>query len=215
MTDSHDDAVPAVKPKNKGGRPKKGPDLGQVVKDLQDQIAIMQRAALANQANNADRFEQFQQQATLAPVPAASAETPPGTYVQVGVDASGAALMRKVRWTKPMIESTYPPVTFVPMRDFTCGPHGIIYRIEPGKMVTVPQIVKDLYDEDTKVSSVRMVDGQDANKAWTPAERAELDARAADTPGVGHKSRLARVGGGLNVHAADPVVPAGGETPVR
>lgn len=208
MADSHDDAIIEAPKKNKGGRPKKGPDMAQVVKDLQDQIANMQKAALANQAHQADRFEQMQQKATLDPIPVASEVQPPGSYVKLGIDASGAPIMGKVRWTKEIIENTYPPVTFVPMRDFTCGPHGILYRVEPGIETTVPSIVKDLYDGAIKTEKQEW----DKYKPMSPTEHAELTARAQETPGTGHRSRLARVGAGLNVHGSDtPAV----ETPAQ
>lgn len=207
MTDSHDDALVPEKPKNKGGRPRKAPDLNQVVKDLQEQIAAMQKAALANMAANADQFERVQQ-ATLAPIPPASENLPAGTYIQRGVDSSGAPIMGKVRWTKEIIERTYPPKTFTPNRGMTVGPHGVLYRMDAGVETTVPSIVKDLYDTALKIEQQE----SDKYKPWTAAERAELDARAFEQPGVGQRSRLARVGAGLNVHAAEPVTP---ETPAQ
>lgn len=207
MTDSHDDALEPVTPKkNKGGRPRKGPNLEQMVKDLQDQLVVMQRAALAQQASNADRFEKVQQEATLRAVPEASPDLPPGSLVQVGVDSSGAPIFRKIRWTKPLIEATYPPVTFTPMADRTVGPHGILYRVEPGIPTTVPSIVKDLYDQVDRDNRAQA----DQYKRLSADEQAELTARAQDTPGVGHRSRLYRTGSGLNVHMAEttPETPA-------
>lgn len=200
MADSHDDAiVPETPKKNKGGRPRKvkAPESGAILALVEEQakkIADLQSMLLAQGAQAMER-----QKATLDPIPPASDERKPGSYVVLGRDSSGAPIMGKVRWTKQAIEETYPPVTFVPMRDFTCGPHGIVYRVEPGKQTTVPSIVHDLYVEALRVEK----EMEDRYKPWSAMERAELDARAAEAPGVGQRSRLARVGGGLNVHAAD------------
>lgn len=191
---------PTAPKKNKGGRPRKVTpvDLEALIHAQAKQIANLQSALLEQGARQIER-----QEATLAPIPAASEDLPPGSYIKLGIDASGAPIMGKVRWTKPLIDSTYPAVTFTPMRDFTCGPHGVIYRVEPGKETTVPSIVKDLYDgailEEKKMEA--------AYKPWSATERAELDARAAETPGVGQRSRLARVGAGLNVHAVEQQTP--------
>ncbi len=86
------------------------------------------------------------------------------------------------------------------MRDFTCGPHGVLYRVEPGKETTVPSIVKDLYDVTIRTER----EMQDRYKPWTPAETAELVAQAQEAPGTGFRSRLARVGAGLNVRGNEP-----------
>ncbi len=206
MTDSHDDAVVPETKKNKGGRPRKtkAPDMEQVVRDLQEQIAIMQRAALANQAANADRFDRVQQKATLDLIPEASPQRPPGSYIQIGLDASGAPIIGKVRWTKSIIEETYPEVTFVPIREFTCYPHGVAYRVEASKQVTVPSIVKDLYDTALRVEK----EMEDKYRPLSAIERAELDARASEQPGVGQRSRVYRIGAGLNVHAASDLADA-------
>lgn len=208
MTDSHDDAVIETPKKNKGGRPRKvkpveSSDVMATMAAMANQIANLQSALLQQGAQMNER-----QQATLTPIPQPSEALPSGSYIKQGVDSSGAPIMGKVRWTKQAIDATYPQVTFTPMRDFTCGPHGIIYRVEPGRETTVPQIVKDLYDESLRIER----EMTEKYKPWTAAERSDIDSRAAEQPGVGIKSRLARVGAGLNVHAADaaanPEIPA-------
>lgn len=209
MSDSNEPTFqpePAA-PKRKVGRPRKQPDLNVVVKELQDQIAIMQRAALANQAAAAERFDQIQQQATLAPIPEATPELPPGSYIQLGVDGSGAPIMGKVRWTRKLINETYEPVTFTPMRSMDLGPHGVMYRVTMGEECTVPKIVKDFYDQVIKQEAEERA----RYAPLTAAERADVDARAANAPGQ-HWSRVAVVGRGLAVHTPEAPTP---ETPEK
>lgn len=206
MSDTNEDATyePAAPKKNKGGRPRKAPDMNVVVAELREQLAVLQRAQLASQASTADRIDSVERKATLDIIPAASEAQPPGTYIKLGVDASGAPIMGKVRWNRDAIEKAYPKVTFVPMRDFTCGPHGILYRVVPGIETTVPSIVYDLYMGAMRTEK----EMEDRYRPLSALERSEIDAQAAATPGVGVKSRFARVGAGLNVHAADDIAQA-------
>lgn len=193
---------PTAPKKNKGGRPRKVNPEEQFAA-MAKQIANLQAALLEQGARQAER-----QQATLTPIPPPTESLPPGSYFKQGIDASGAPIMGKVRWTKPVIEATYPPVTFTPLRGMTVGPHGVIYRMDPGIETTVPSIVKDLYDGAIRAEDAERV----RTRPMTAAERSDLDARAMEAPGR-HMSRLARVGYGLNVQQPDTGSAGGGETP--
>lgn len=185
------------KPKHAGGRPRKVQPV-----DNSALLAMMAKQIETLQEALKERHER--QEATLAPVPEANDALPPGTYVKIGIDASGSPIMSKVRWTKRIIDETYAPVTFTPMREMTVGPHGILYRVEAGKETTVPKIVKDFYDAALKQEEVE----RQKTRPMSANERAELDARAMESPGK-HMSRLARVGYGLNVQTPDaPETPA-------
>lgn len=193
---------PTAPAPRKPGRPKKIDPL-EVIAELQRQVAALQSAALATQ--EALRNAPQAQAATLDLIPAASPALPPGTYVKIGQDGHGSPIMGKVHWTKSDIEATYVPVTFTPMREMTVGPHGVLFRVEAGKETTVPCIVKDFYDAVIKAEDIQRA----YTRPMSAIERAELDARAMESPGR-HMSRLARVGYGLSVQTSDS---AGVETP--
>ena len=95
-------------------------------------------------------------QAKLAPTtPSEDAPSPevqaarPGEYVEDGKDpATGRTSYRKRRWSRAEIERCYPAVTFLPMVSMPVKPHGITkngWELVAGQPITVPSIVKDLY----------------------------------------------------------------------
>lgn len=194
--------VGTTAPKRKPGRPR-NPDPA--IEALQAQIAMLlkqnemyQEAILAERANK--------QLPTLATIPEATETLRPGTYVQVGIDASGTPIMGKVRWTRDWIERTYPHVTFTPARSMRVAPHGIAYDLAADYEVTVPQIVKDLYDDVRRQEA-------DSNYRYRPlaaAEDAELAVKANELPGTKQWSRLYRAGYGLQVRIPEVAQP---ETP--
>lgn len=175
---------------------KKEAEAAQVEEDTAIQVMAKQIASLQDALI---RMGSEKQAATLDPIPAPSADLPPGTYIQIGIDAAGAPIMGKVAWTRDAIAKTYIPVTFTPMRSMDIGPHGIPYHVDAGVETTVPKIVKDIYDQVIKGES-------DERTRYRPIganEAYELAARAAETPGK-HWSRLYRAGTGLDVRGPEP-----------
>ena len=162
---------------------------------LADQIKRQQNQIDALMALLAAKTGPRKIEANLAPVPEPSEELRPGTYVQRGVDAFGAPVMGKVRWTKDWIEKTYAPVTFTPNRSMIVAPHNISYTLSADVETTVPCIVKDLYD-----GVIRQEREQAAKyRPLTATEQADVDARANAEPGTKQWSRVTRVGFGLNI----------------
>lgn len=144
-------------------------------------------------------------EATLTIIPLASEEVRPGTYVQVGVDATNGPIMGKVRWTRDWITKTYPAVTFTPARSMHVAPHGVGYDLGAEMEVTVPQIVKDIYDDVRRQES----DHNIRYRTLSATEDSELAAKANEQPGTKQWSRLYRAGYGLAVR------PPEGPTPVE
>lgn len=203
MTEQNEATSAGPNPQKRGpGRPKKSvsasPDLSELMALLKaqaKQIEALQTNALEQ---GKQRFEQ--QEATLAPVPAATEELRPGTYVQIGVDGSGAPIVNKVSWTRDWIAKVYIPITFTPQRTMTIGPHGIPYQLTADVETTVPKIVKDIYDG--ALQSERNMNL--ATRPLSMAESSAIDERAMEQPGSKQWSRLYRLaGGGLNVHGND------------
>lgn len=183
----------------------------ELIAQMAQQIANLQSAVLEQ---GKQRFER--QEATLAPIPAASAEVKPGSYRQIGLDANGAPIMGKVRWTRPIIEATYESVTFVPRRNMVVGPHGISFNLIGNEPNTVPGIVKDIYDAVIEQETQQFA----RTKPLTAAERSDIDSRASEAPGK-HWSRVYRAGYGLTVRqeqaeaAPTEAAPAPVETPAK
>jgi len=182
----------------------------EVMAAMAKQIAALQSAVLEQ---GKQRFEK--QEATLEPIPPASEELRPGTYIQQGIDAAGAPIMGKVRWTKQWIEKTYEPVTFVPRRNMVVGPHGISYTLVGGETNTVPGICKDIYDAVIKQEAEQNL----RYRPIAPDEAYDLASRAAQAPGK-HWSRPYLAGRGLNVRteeSAPEAAPAAAapETPAK
>lgn len=182
--------------KRRPGRPRK---VNPEIEALQAQIRAL-KAALSETA---------ERPVILATLPAASEELRPGSYFQVGVDASGTPLMGKIRWTREWIARTYPPVTFTPARSMRVAPHGISYDLGAEIEVTVPQIVKDIYDDVRKAEA----DHNIRYRTLSPGEDAELAVRANDQPGTKQWSRLYRAGYGLGVRLPEVETPPGAEPP--
>jgi hypothetical protein len=171
-------------PKRKPGRPRKpNPEL----EALQAKIAELQ-ATIRN-----ERTER--REATLEVIPTASETQRPGTYVQSGIDASGTPIMGKVRWNREWIKRTYASVTFTPMRSMRVSPHGVSYDLAADYETTVPQIVKDLYDDVRRQEQ----DHRIRYRTLSATEDAELAAAANQNPGTKQWSRLYIAGYGLQV----------------
>ena len=175
--------------KRRPGRPKKAPtstpgaDNSALFELMQKQInALTQKLA-------------EKQEASLATLPEPTEERIPGTYLEIGKDSSGAPILGKVRWNKSWIEKVYAPVTFTPTRSMDIGPHGIMYHVDAEVEITVPSIVKSLYDEALRIEKAR----QNATKPLSAQEVSDIDARANEQPGSKQYSRLYRLAGGLNV----------------
>lgn len=185
-------------PKRGPGRPKK---IVAVTSDPLDRTSEVEqlRAEIAWLKSVA------QQQATLTVIPVASEELRPGSYVQVGIDATNAPILGKVRWNRSWIERTYPMVTFTPARSMRVAPHGVAYDLGGDIEVTVPQIVKDIYDEVRRGEAEHNI----RYRTLSATEDSELAAKANEMPGTKQWSRLYRAGYGLQVSVADAPV----ETP--
>lgn len=143
----------------------------------------------------------------LQPTPASSPDLPPGSYVEVGTDTNGKAIFAKVRWTRADIERTYTPVTFEPRRTLLVQPHGVPYQLVANEEITVPKIVKDIYQDVLRVEKEQEL----RYPPQTAQEIMEIDAKAAADPGAKIWSRVVRYAGGLDI--ADAETP--GAEPVR
>ena len=88
----------------------------------------------------------LQGQAT-APAPEPPAAKP-GEYFIGGTDSAGKPVLLKRKWKRPDVERLYPTVTFAPTLSIPVSPHGVrpAWILVPGKIVTVPSIVKDIHD---------------------------------------------------------------------
>lgn len=183
-------------PKRKPGRPR----------NPRPEDALLAKIAELEAMLRTERSSE--RQTILATIPVASEENHPGTYVQVGVDASGTPLMGKVRWNREWIARTYPKVTFTPAQNLRVAPHGVSYDLAAEREITVPQIVKDLYDQVRK----EQADHNIRYRTLTASEDSELAIAANEQPGTKQWSRLYRAGYGLQVRVpeATPV-----ETPAQ
>lgn len=186
-------------PKRKPGRPR---NVNPEIESLKMQLTLLLRQnEMLQETVIAERTNK--QLPTLATVPEATEALRPGTYVQVGIDASGTPIMGKVRWTREWITKTYPQVTFTPTRSMRVAPHGIAYDLAAEYEITVPQIVKDLYDDVRRQEA-------DHNYRYRPlaaAEDADLAVKANELPGTKQWSRLYRAGYGLQVRMPEPEQP--------
>lgn len=162
------------------------PDVSAVLAAMQAQIASL-TSQLADQKADSNP--------NLIPVPQATDKLRPGTYVVVGLDANGKDVYGKVRWTREWVDKTYVPLTFTPNRSMDIAPHGIPYRVNAETEITVPSIVKDIYDGVLKGER----DHAARYRPLSAVEASEVDARAAAEPGTKQWSRVTRVGFGLNI----------------
>lgn len=133
---------PTVKSPNapKRGRPKKQSTPAEsAILALQQQVA-----ALTAQLNKAPVVSE-----EFTAGPEVQVGQTPGEYVEDGKDAAtGRPVFRKRRWSRAEIERRYEAVTFTPMITMPVKPHGITkggWELTAGQTVTVPSIVKDLY----------------------------------------------------------------------
>jgi hypothetical protein len=188
-------------PKRGPGRPRKNPET---------EINLLKKE-LATLRNERAELQAAKREPTLAPIPPASEERHPGTYVQVGIDASEAPIMGKVRWTKEWIARTYPAAVFTPDRSITISPHGVSYHLGAGIEVSVPQIVKDIYDDVRKAERDHTI----RYRTLSATEDGELAARANEMPGTKQWSRLYRAGYGLQVRPPEGNTPVEAEQPAK
>lgn len=141
----------------------------------------------------------LQSQSTLAPIPPATEELPPGSLIVIGRDASGSEIKAKTRWTREWMAKTYPEVRFTPKRTLPVTPNGVRYQLVADEEFVGPQIVKDIYDEMLRTeASERM-----RYRPETPMEKYELAVKASEQPGK-HFSRVSRLGYGLQTRITDP-----------
>ena len=71
-----------------------------------------------------------------------TAERKPGQILD-----NGKSTARKVPWQRSEVEKTYPKVTFTPEENIHVTVHGHIWYLHADETVTVPSIIKDIYDE--------------------------------------------------------------------
>jgi hypothetical protein len=188
-------------PKRGPGRPRKNPVT---------ELDLMKKELAALRAERAELIA-AKREPTLAPIPAASDERRPGSYFQVGVDASDAPIMGKIRWTKEWIARTYPAATWTPDRSITISPHGVRYDLGAGIEVTLPQIVKDIYDDVRRAERDHTI----RYRTLSAVEDAELAAKANEMPGTKQWSRLYRAGYGLQVRPPEGNTPVEAEQPAK
>lgn len=137
-----------------------------------------------------------------------SEEYAPGAYFVGGIDAAtGKPVTRKRRWARADVERAYPKVTFAATRDCVISPHGIPYELVAGKVVTVPSIVKDLYD--AQEFSVRR---QSEGYRVSEEQSRQVFAAAKSDPFKGrHFTGLEHVGYGWPQEALDAVAHGHGD----
>ena len=66
----------------------------------------------------------------------------PGTILNRGLPTES-----KVHWTRRAIEETYGKVTFTPNETIPVCVNGVTYQLSADREITVPSIVKDVYDQ--------------------------------------------------------------------
>lgn len=145
--------------------------------------------ALAGELASVKSEQAARIEASIPSAPPASENAPPGTMVEVGKDAFGAPIYRKVRWSKEWIAKTYPPKTFVPRRTMTVAPHGVQYSLVLDEEVTVPSIVKDYHDEVFRQEKVE----KEKYRPISMEEDSSLVRAALSNPGVPAYSRVFRL----------------------
>ena len=155
MTDNANEPTAPSPNAPKRGRPfgKKQTSEASAILALQQQLADL-RAEIAATPIVSDQY--------VTPGPEAKVGQRPGEYVEEGKDpGTGRPILKKLRWSRPMIESRYPSVTFTPMKDMDVRPHGITrgeWKLAAGQEITVPSIVKDLYENSMRAIAFQ-VDG--------------------------------------------------------
>lgn len=120
----------------------------------------------------------------------------PGQYVNIA-PANESPDLRKVRWTRSNIESTYTAVEFIPIIDIVVAPHGIPWSLQASTPVTVPSIVRDLHDSEV----YRRRHQYDRYRPESPMEILESIQRSKETPGHQVWGRVHLVGHGLAMGA--------------
>lgn len=174
----------AVKKEQQQGKKAAMVDATALILDLQRQISELREAAKAAVVPM-----------TIPSAPEPSEENRPGSYVKVFEDKAGNAMYQKVHWNKSWIERSYDMVTFTPNESMKVLPHGVKYDLLGGVEVTVPTVVKKIYED-----SIRGRENMTkAYRSWRPEETADVHARAVDNPGTRQWSRVARLGVGIVV----------------
>lgn len=72
-------------------------------------------------------------------------EPRPGTVVD-----NGKPTAHKVPWKFSDMEKMYPSVTFTPEETIPITVHGLKYQLIADQPISVPSIVKDIYDDHRK-----------------------------------------------------------------
>lgn len=192
MSDSNEPTTTSPNAPKKRGRPAKvKPEdgvLASLIEGMQRQITQLQTALAEKNAEAAAKV-------TVPPAPEASPERAPGSYVEVARDHAGAPVYRKVRWTKPAIAKAYPSVTFEPRVTIDVAPHGVTYHLIANQEVTVPSIVKDVYQQSIREQEART----NAYRPVSIQEKSDLETRAKMEMGTRQWSRVERLGVGLLV----------------
>jgi len=174
----------------KRGRPKgsknkfKDNETAQLLRAMQEKIEELE-GKLESKGKTALLTDE-----TVVAGPEAKDGQTPGTYIN---DPKLNVPIGKVRWSRAIIEKTYPPVTFTPMMNTTVRPHGITrgeWVLAAGTPITAPSIVRDIYENSMKsLDGARQWKGFDADQ-----ERAAFDATI--TTKTPHASPIKHVGVG-------------------
>lgn len=168
----------------KAKQPKTDDTMASLILDLQRQITELKSASVPM---------------TIPDAPPPSQDNPPGTYVKVFEDKQGNTMYRKVHWTRPAVAAAYPAVTFTPNETMEILPHGVKYIVTADVEITVPSIVKDIYDVQRKQ---RLAEAQ--MYRFRPEESNEVAARAVQQFGTRQWSRVSRLGVGIDVNQQEP-----------
>lgn len=72
-------------------------------------------------------------------------DKPPGTIVDRGKPSA-----RKVPWTRGYLKTAFPQVTFVPEETIPITVQGITFQLIADQEVTVPSVVRGIYDDHRK-----------------------------------------------------------------
>ena len=132
----------------------------------------------------------------------AQADQVPGEYYEDGKDpTTGQPRLRKRRWSRAMIDRSYPQVTFMPMTTMSVKPHGITkggYDLTSGVPFTGPSIVEDIYKNS--INAIRRQ--TEAYPGASPdQERAIFDAARKDQTRGRHYTPVQHVGFGWSESA--------------
>lgn len=193
MTESNEPTTTSPNAPKKRGRPfgKQVTSEASAILELQKQLSELRAQMQSAPVVSPDTSAQDGQGAYV-----------PGEYFEDGIDAATKQpKISKRRWNRSLIEQRYPSVKFTPMVSMPVKPHGITrggWDLLAGKEITVPSIVKDIYDNSI-LAIERQTKGYPG--ATQDQERAIFDAARNDPTKGRHATPLQHVGFGWSESA--------------